>query len=127
MRFFTTFRENRRIKELVNLYRSALRAGASEAEARLAVIEDLVLRSGRLGDQIQHLDITAKRQEKRTLFSPLEVDGYDLLKLIGFIVAWENPSRYNYMPTIDQIRSGDHPREQLEQRVVSIGSQLLAP
>jgi hypothetical protein len=118
--------ENRRIVQLFSTYSAHVRAGASDAEARFAVLLELKMRAARLGDQLTHLDAGTQSQEIDALFSPLRVLTYDLFALVAFIVKWENPRRYNETLSLEKLRTGDNEAARLDKRIAAVAARLFA-
>jgi hypothetical protein len=76
MRLFERLGENQRMKVLFAKYRETLRTGASDQQARFAVLAELRMRAGLLGDQIRQLDTRSQQSEIDALFSPLKVNHF---------------------------------------------------
>jgi hypothetical protein len=108
--------ETKRIEFLFNRYKNILNKGISDAEARMELIGELQMRCGLLKEQFEGQDNESKKKVIKNIFSPLEIIEYDVFRLIDFMVSWEFPRKYNYMPTIKQIRSGRHNRAYLEEK-----------
>jgi hypothetical protein len=123
--FFKTT-ETKKIEILFKCYKDLLDNGISDEEARIELIGELRMRNGFLKEQFKDWNNEAKKKEIQKLFSPLEIIKYDVFKLIAFMVVWEFPKKYNYMPTIKKIRSGRHNQAYLEEKVKKTGKQFLS-
>ena len=117
--------ETKRIEFLFNYYRDLLNKGILDAEARIELIAELQMRSGLLKEQFEGLDNESKKKVINKIFNPLEIIEYNVYKLINFMVIWEFPGKYNYMPSIEQIRSGRHNQAYLEGKINKIGKRIL--
>lgn len=118
------WREAQRIKSLLKKYQVLRVETGSDSAARRELIGELQMRAGQLADQMNGLDVNAKDIEIAALFSPLDVLSYDVRSLVAFIVRWENPARYNTMPTIQQIRDGSDTQSNLQRRVAHIAERM---
>ena len=117
-------KEQKRIEFFFNLYESLVARGESEESARVSLIEEIKIGKGLLKEQFMGLDFETKLEHINKLFAPLRIIDYDLIKLVGFLVAWEYPDKYNYVPAVEQIRSNKHPQTYLENKVIEIGRKF---
>ncbi len=117
--------ETRRIEFLFQFYKSLLSKGLSDENARLDLIGELKMTTGPVKNQFEDWDAELKKQELDKLFIPLEIREYEIFKLINFIITWEFSTKYNYMPSVEQIRSNKHAQAYLGEKVKKIGEHIL--